>query len=455
MSEKAIEKLCANCQTALDPDLRFCRSCGAPVQNSPAGAVSQPLDKGDASAVNSETKPAGESSQLPKTEQLSPKQVAAGKLPAVGAASRVNGKEKSVNANPAPKGKRANSGIRYLILFGLLSAQFVVITGGGLLAYRLIRPREANAEVAPVTAPPPVAAPANNVDTGALLTDAKNDLQAGRAVEAIEKLDRLIQLDSNNAEPYKLRGNALLLTNRFAEAVESYKQAIAHNGGDLEVYQGLGESYERQEQFDSAVEAYSSALAIKSDDAKIHLQMARALVRLNRIEDARKNYEQAINGGDAELTAAAKQELAKIGEPRNTASVKPKPDVKPVDNGAATPPPVQAPPVEAPKPEPVETPKPTPKPVEPVVTAAQHISKGIAFFNSGDSSSAMREFQAAQRQEPGNADVFYLMGQVHEKGGDLESALKDYERCTSGTYANVARGHVKMLKDKVEKMHKK
>lgn len=85
---------------------------------------------------------------------------------------------------------------------------------------------------------------------------------------------------------------------------------------------------------------------------------------------------------------------------------------------------------------------------EPALTAKQHIDRGNAYLNSGRTQAALLHYQDAQRLEPNNPDVYYLLGLAYERLGDIEAAIKAFERCTSGPYAGVAQSHFKRLQKK-------
>jgi tetratricopeptide (TPR) repeat protein len=266
----------------------------------------------------------------------------------------------------------------------------------------------------------------------------------------LQKLTRAGELDQTSAEPYKLRGEALVSASRYAEAAESYRQALARDKNDFEVYRSLGQAYEQIGQDEQLIEIYTAALALKKD-APLQVQLARALVRTGRVDEARKNYQEALTAGDAQSAATAKQELARIANVRNTNTTKiNKPVIAPTDT--ATPLPVQPPPVvETPKPEPpkVETPK--PEPPKPTISAQEHIQRGIKLKEAGDSAGALREYQAALKQDSSKVDAYYLIGIIYEQQGDFDAAMTAFERCQSGPYAGVSRSHMEMIRKKRKK----
>lgn len=76
------------------------------------------------------------------------------------------------------------------------------------------------------------------------------------------------------------------------------------------------------------------------------------------------------------------------------------------------------------------------------------IEKGNRWLNAGEFQEAIHAFKKAQRANPDNTDVYYLLGLAYQQAGDLSKALEAYRRCTSGSYAKVAANHVKNLEKK-------
>jgi hypothetical protein len=105
-------------------------------------------------------------------------------------------------------------------------------------------------------------------------------------------------------------------------------------------------------------------------------------------------------------------------------------------------------PPKAPKP---ETPNaPTVEPQEATRSAQDILKDGLHHFESGQYSEALAAYEQVQRLDRANRDVHYLAGLAHEKLGDLDAALKAFEQCTSGPYANVSKQHVKSLKKRLK-----
>lgn len=127
---------------------------------------------------------------------------------------------------------------------------------------------------------------------------------------------------------------------------------------------------------------------------------------------------------------------------------------QPMPPGVAEPQTKPAPSTPAPKPPPAEPttqPKPSqpPKPTPP--NPSQVIQSGIAALNSKDYTTAATQFRKARQLQPNNPDLGYLLGMSLESSGELASASDAFETCTSGPYAQIAKGHVKTIMQKLNK----
>ncbi len=82
------------------------------------------------------------------------------------------------------------------------------------------------------------------------------------------------------------------------------------------------------------------------------------------------------------------------------------------------------------------------------------IEQGHQLLSAGQWQEAIQLYEKARRANPGNADVYYLLGSAYQRSGELAKALEAYRQCTSGNYAAVAANHVKNLEKKLSKTNK-
>ena len=104
--------------------------------------------------------------------------------------------------------------------------------------------------------------------------------------------------------------------------------------------------------------------------------------------------------------------------------------------------------------------KPTPTPPQEKqaavgTSAAEHQSQGINYMNSGRHQEALQEFEYVKKLDPGNKDVYYLIGFTYFKMNQPERAIEAYRQCTSGKYASVSQDAVKKLEKKIGKVNAK
>ena len=122
-----------------------------------------------------------------------------------------------------------------------------------------------------------------------------------------------------------------------------------------------------------------------------------------------------------------------------------KPRASPAAPAAKILPPVVLP---TPVPSPIPTRIPTPVPVKP--SPDELIRRGMVSLNAGEWPSAMESFDAARKLQPNNPDLGYLSGMALENLGQPGAAIDAFRSCTSGPYAQIAKGHVKTLVSKLK-----
>lgn len=69
-------------------------------------------------------------------------------------------------------------------------------------------------------------------------------------------------------------------------------------------------------------------------------------------------------------------------------------------------------------------------PEELSVLGENHVTSGIEFFDSGNFSAAINEWETALKYIPGDAEVYNFMGIAYHRLGKLDSSIYAYERAT-------------------------
>lgn len=122
----------------------------------------------------------------------------------------------------------------------------------------------------------------------------------------------------------------------------------------------------------------------------------------------------------------------------------------PAAPAAKTLPPVVLPtPVSSPIP--TRIPPPVQAPVQVKLSPDELIRRGMVSLNAGQWPSAIESFDAARKLQPNNPDLGYLSGMALENLGQPGAAIDAFRSCTSGPYAQIAKGHVRMLISKLKR----
>ncbi len=100
---------------------------------------------------------------------------------------------------------------------------------------------------------------------------------------------------------------------------------------------------------------------------------------------------------------------------------------------------------------PAPVPTPVATPVEVKLSPDELIRRGMVSLNAGQWPAAMESFDAARKLQPNNPDLGYLSGMALENLGQPGAAIDAFRSCTSGPYAQIAKGHVKTLVSKLKR----
>jgi tetratricopeptide (TPR) repeat protein len=114
-----------------------------------------------------------------------------------------------------------------------------------------------------------------------------------RLEKAIELLDRLLQIDVNNAYVLTARGNALKGLGRIEDAIGCYRRALAADRTNFAAQYNLGVLLAELKQNAEAVAAFESAIKLNPRAAEPHFNLGVVLERLEKLAEAVYHYQQA------------------------------------------------------------------------------------------------------------------------------------------------------------------
>lgn len=118
-------------------------------------------------------------------------------------------------------------------------------------------------------------------------------LQVGRPEDALERLERAIELEED-ASHFNNKGRALLELERFPEATDAFKRAVELDPEDEEAPFNLAIAMRAQDEHEGALDALDALLASHEDFAPAHVEYAMCLQELDREEEAIDHFETAL-----------------------------------------------------------------------------------------------------------------------------------------------------------------
>lgn len=104
--------------------------------------------------------------------------------------------------------------------------------------------------------------------------------------KAIETAEKVLELDPNNAEAYRLIGYSYEIAQKYDEAQKNYLKAIELKPDLSQAYSGLGHSYDLQGDITKAEEFYRKALSLDKNNFHTLLNLARVDIRNNKPDEA-------------------------------------------------------------------------------------------------------------------------------------------------------------------------
>ena len=119
--------------------------------------------------------------------------------------------------------------------------------------------------------------------------------QRGEYSQAVQHFTNLIQLNSEEARSYRVRGGAYDRLREFGSAIRDYSKAIELDLADPRSYRLRGGAFMRLREFQSAIQDYSKVIDLNPDDPRSYRLRGGAFMRLREFQSAIQDYSNAID----------------------------------------------------------------------------------------------------------------------------------------------------------------
>ncbi len=106
------------------------------------------------------------------------------------------------------------------------------------------------------------------------------------SIKAIDAARKVLEIDPNNAEAYRLIGYSYEISQKYTDAQNNYLKAIELDPNLSQAYSGLGHSYNLQGDLVKAEEWYRKALSIDKNNFHALLNLARIDIKNNKPDEA-------------------------------------------------------------------------------------------------------------------------------------------------------------------------
>ena len=116
----------------------------------------------------------------------------------------------------------------------------------------------------------------------------------GELDEAIEHLERVLQLKPDSAQTHNNLGNALSDQGKLDQAVQHYQRAIQLNPDFAKAHMNFGNALAKLGKRDEAIQQFERALQINPDYVKAHINLGNVLSAQGKLDEAIQHYQQAL-----------------------------------------------------------------------------------------------------------------------------------------------------------------
>ena len=119
-------------------------------------------------------------------------------------------------------------------------------------------------------------------------------IETGRAGDALQHIEAVIDSDTTSSEALRLQGRAYEVLGRSEEAIGAYKRAIVRNPGDVWSLNNLGSLYIKLGRSEDAIGPIARAIELEKNVAIFHNNLGTALEKTGHFTAAAEAYRGAL-----------------------------------------------------------------------------------------------------------------------------------------------------------------
>ncbi len=218
--------------------------------------------------------------------------------------------------------------------------------------------------------------------------------QNGRYENAIESLNKVIQIDGKDEEALVLLGSVNLRLGQLGEAEKYLTKTLGLNGNNVDARNNLSLVYFNQNKADQAINMLQESLRIQSENVDALTNLAFIYANLNRVDEATGTYRRLIKADPKSLSAYDRLAQLYLDQYKYTDVIKLVQQSKAYlpDNA----------------------------------TMLNH--QAFANLGKGELQEAFDNFTKAARINPGDAISQYGLGLIAYKNANLEIAIKKFKQ---------------------------